>query len=105
MRPSPVRDRTSLGNILVELGHTTDTMIARALMRKERLGDALVAIEAVTPEQLEEALLYQRVYRGEVSGLEACRAHKNKRRRLMADVIDGLRDMARLTNDMAQRLK
>jgi len=99
------RDQAALGNILIELGHTDKQTLGRALMSSAPLGQTLLGWKAITPEQLQEALIYQKVYRGEISPTEASRLHKEKRRALMSDVLEQLRTMAQLTGHLNEKLK
>lgn len=98
-------DQTLLGNILIELGHTNRQTIGRALISKDQLGQTLLRWREITPEQLQEALIYQKVYKGELSPTEASRLHKQKRRALMSDVLKQLRTMAQLTGYLHRKLE
>lgn len=60
------RDASSLGNILTDLGYCSRDSIRQALKRQGpvKLGRTLLDERIVTPEQLEHALMRQRVLRG-----------------------------------------
>lgn len=99
------RNQAALGNILMELGHADKQTIGRALRCDSPLEQTLLEWDAITPEQLQEAQLYQKVYRGEISATEASRCHKERRRALMSDVLERLRTMAQLTHNLNEQLK
>lgn len=90
-------DPNSLGNILIELGYVTPDTLERAIkIQKSQslLGRILVNMKpeegGITEEQLQEALLEQKIRRRKAKPLEVIKANSEKHTRLVKEVNDQL---------------
>jgi len=87
------KDDSSLGNILIELGHITMVELEKAIaIQKSQslLGSILVNMDAITEEQLEEALFEQRVRRKTARDRDVIAANSKRHHRLVGEVQDKL---------------
>lgn len=74
-------DPYALGNLAVELGYISPSTLEEALkIQKERLGDILVEMKALSREQLVELLFEQKIRRGGVPHGEVIAFESRKRR-------------------------
>lgn len=98
-------DETSIGNILIELGHVTQGQLSEAVevqrSRVPELGGVLIELGFINPEQLDEALLRQRILRGKASKKEITEYERRKRKRASALFIES----ANQTREVAANLK
>jgi hypothetical protein len=84
---NPVTDPTSIGNILVRLGYCSiEAVFAAVAIQAQRapIGEILVEEGEITRDELETALLEQRVERGEATRKE----QSDFRRRLASEIRD-----------------
>lgn len=96
------KDETSLGNILLEFGYVTPEILEQAIkIQKSQslLGSILVNMKpeagGITEEQLEEALLEQKIRRRKAKPLEVIRSNSRRHRRLVDEVQDRLTSLDR----------
>lgn len=78
----PEVDRSSLGNLAVELGYCSEDELRRALrIQNERLplGEILVEIGAIPRDYLDDLLIDQKVQRGEVPRVEVVKHERSKK--------------------------
>ena len=78
----PESDKSSLGNLAVELGYCSDEELRRALrIQNERipLGEILVEIGAISRDYLDDLLVDQKIQRGQVTRLEAMKHERSKK--------------------------
>lgn len=99
-KPAPADDKTSIGNVLLELGLVTRVQLDEALQRQAArapLGAILVEMGAVTDEQLEHALAHQALRRGDRKAAERVLAAEGKTLRKATDDFTQLAALARET--------
>jgi hypothetical protein len=104
------RDASSLGNILVDLGYCSRDDINIIVNNPARsitslLGERLVRADIITREQLEHALMRQRVLRGQEDPGALKRYGTEGRRRAFGEIALRLRDVADSAGLLAQKLK
>lgn len=92
-------DQTSIGRILIEFEYITpeDLEVAiRVQKSKAPLGRILVDdMKVITEDQLEEALLEQKIRRKKASLKEMSRFHSKRNGRMVSEVRDVLQCLAR----------
>ena len=97
-------DETSLGNILVALGHITRAQLDEAVgvqrSRVPEIGGILVELGFITQEQLDEALLRQRILRGKAKPREVTEFERAKRIRASQSFMES----AKQTREVATNL-
>jgi hypothetical protein len=96
------KDDTSLGNILLEKGYVSEDALERAIrIQKSQslLGRILVNMGpdsgGITEEQLEEALLEQKIRRKKAKASEVIKANSKRHDRLVEEVQDQLTSLDR----------
>lgn len=101
------RDRTSLGSILKDLGYCSEADLNAVLDTPSdlQLGRQLFEAGAVTTEQLEHALMRQRVLRGELDPGELKRYGTGHRRKAVAEVTDRLQHIAESAGLLASKVR
>ena len=103
------RDQSSLGNILVALGYCSRNVVHDMLAKQAKttplLGELLVGDNVITNDQLEHALLRQRVLRGEEDPLALKRFGSERRREAIGEVASRIRHVADSANLLAQKAK
>jgi len=89
------RDRTSLGNVLLELGYCTQADVAAALQEQceTPLGERLLDSNAITTRQLQHALLWQQVLRGQAD-TALLQPYGSEQFRAIDEVVGRLRHIA-----------
>lgn len=109
-------DHSSLGNILVDLGYCSRLQVHEAVGKQlsteewcvaalPRLGRLLVDDAIITTEQLEHALLRQRVLRGQSDPSELKRYGTSTRNSAIGEVVERFRGVAESAGVLAQKLK
>ena len=95
-------DPNSLGNILIEFGYVTPDVLEKAIkIQKSQslLGRILVNMKpeegGITEEQLEEALLEQKVRRRKARPLDVIRSNSKRHSRLVEEVDEQLTSLER----------
>lgn len=101
------RDRTSLGNILKDLGYCTEADLDAVLDTPSdlQLGRQLLDAGAVTVEHLEHALMRQQVLRGEMDPGCLKRYGTGHRRKAVAEVTDRLQNIAESAGLLAAKAR
>lgn len=108
-RKKAQKDRSSIGHVLVDLEYCAPQDIIDVLEEQigqmPRLGQMLLDRGMVTKEQLEHALLRQRVLRGESDPAELARYGAEKRREALSEMTDKLRAIAKTADVLAGKLQ
>jgi hypothetical protein len=99
------KDRTALGAILVELGHMSRDELEKAIAVQKTqipLGRILVdELKVITEDQLEEALLEQKIRRKTAKLKDISKFHGERNRRLVDDLKEQLHCMVEKRNAVA----
>jgi hypothetical protein len=96
------KDESSLGNILITLGYVTPEQVKNAIEIQKMqapIGEILVRMKAITREQLEEALMLQKVNRGEATIREEGQLYRTQKKRLLGEVVDCLQETTSMTQE------
>ena len=107
-RVPPEKDEASIGNLAMELGYITPTVLVEALrVQKKRilLGEILVKMEAITREQLEELLFEQRLRRDQASKIEIITHERKKMRRQFQELGSVFKDATCHANKFVATVK
>lgn len=76
---------TSLGNVLLDLGHISRDDLKQALeiqkSKAPRIGEILIELELATEDQVYEAVLKQKMLRGKASDREITDFHRHLRKK------------------------
>jgi len=101
------RDITSLGNILIDLGYCTEAQKIAAIREQSTsmplLGRLLVDKGVIDQEQLEHALLRQKVLRGHTPPSALKAYGTQKRRHMLNEVKEALNKIANSTRSFANK--
>ena len=101
-------DMTSIGNILVDLGYITPEQLEEAITiqkSQKMLGEVLVEeMEAITPDQLDEALLEQQLRRKKIKRSEVLKLHDKKRRRLITKVNESAKQLTDASDKITMKM-
>jgi hypothetical protein len=102
-KPQASDDPTALCNILLGLGWANQEKIKRALDTKgDRLiGGLLVEQKVITLDQLEDALLRQRMARGKISQKEMTAIQIGRTVKMQSRVTDSFKELAVLGRSVA----
>lgn len=97
---NPVKDPTSIGNIMVRLGFLSSNELKAYVKEfkettEKRIGEFLVEREVITEEQLESALIRQQLLRGDREALRIIMQRTTVRHERIGNVIDELDIMAK----------
>lgn len=91
-------DKNSLGNILLDLGYISSDDLEKAIRIQRsqmKLGQILVReLEVLTEEQLEEALVEQRIRQGKARHRETAAHYSQKKKQLVRQIETGLDKLA-----------
>jgi hypothetical protein len=107
-------DRSSLGNIRVDLGYCSRPQVHQAVAEQSEaeqfdvdlpLGRLLIDANIITQDQLEQALLRQRVLRGQSDPNELKRYGTGGRIDAFGKVADRFRGLAESAGMLAQKAK
>jgi len=102
------RDAASLGNILIRKSYTTqeriDAAVRRQLEAAPPMGEILVEMGAITREQLEDALVEQKILRKEVSDETACEYRMAQNARQVEAIKEGFLQVTELSGAVAAKL-
>lgn len=105
---SAQNDKTSIGNVLLDLGLVTTEQLSKALNIQEaqspELGTILIDLGAIDKTQLEFALLKQKELRGDASTREVIRLHRLERRSLIKSVTNEMDALTKLSSDYADKM-
>lgn len=103
------RDHTSVGRILLDLGYCDpkdlDAALADQAERMPRLGEMLIHRDVITSEQLEHALLRQRVLRGQSDPSELKRYGATARKQALSELTVRLRAVADSAAGLAAKVR
>lgn len=103
------KDHTSLGRILLDLGYCEpkdlDEVLADQTERMPQLGQILLHRGTITTEQLEHALLRQRVLRGQSDPSELKRFGSNVRLKALNEMTVRLKAVAESAAGLAAKLR
>lgn len=103
------KDRTSLGRILVDLGYCEpkdlDVALADQAERMPQIGQILIHRDVITEEQLEHALLRQRVLRGQSDPSELKRYGASVRKQALSELTVRLRAVADSAAGLAAKVR
>lgn len=105
------RDHNSLGNILVDLGYCTEHDIKMTIAKQcngnslQPLGQLLVNAEIITQDQLDHALLRQRVLRGKEDPASLKRFGTSRRIEAFNEIADRFKDVAKTSTLLAEKTR
>ena len=103
------KDQSSLGNVLVDLGYCSrpdvHDVLEKQLDTMPLLGELLVSQNVITSDQLEHALLRQRVLRGEEDPQSLKRYGAERRRKAFDEVATRFRTVADSAGLLAEKAK
>lgn len=111
LRTRAQKDRNSLGNILVDLGYCTEHDIKIALARQcngdrlKPIGELLVNAEVIARDQLEHALLRQRVLRGKEDPTSLKQFGTARRNQAFHEIAERFRDVANTSTLLAKETR
>lgn len=101
-------DKTSLGNILVDMGYITSEQLEEAIKiqkSQKLLGEVLVdEMKAITSDQLDEALFEQQLRRKKIRRDEILKLHAKRRRRLLIRVDESAKRLSEASEQVAVRM-
>ena len=101
------KDKTSLGNILIAMGFITSDQLEKAIaiqLQKVALGEILVQAETITRKQLAEALMQQRIDRGEASVREELTYYRRRKHSLVTEIVSGLKKVTETSESITKKL-
>jgi hypothetical protein len=105
---SAATDETSLGNILVGMEAITREQLKEAIevqrARVPEIGGILVELGHITQEQLEEALLKQRIMRGKAKPREVTDFERHKRKKASEAFLSSVRQTVDVASDLKRSL-
>jgi len=106
-------DETSIGNILVDLGFITQEDLDRAIeiqRRQAPIGEILTQMRrddgspVLQREQLDIALMKQKIARGEAGHREELSFYRSHTRQMISEFSEQIRSAAEVTTTLAQKL-
>lgn len=102
------KDKSSLGNILLELGYCTEESLRDVVMEQMEanplLGKLMVIKGVINRNQLEHAIIRQRVLRGEADPMELKRFGHIQRRDAIKKMADRLETTAQSADALAHKV-
>jgi len=102
------RDKSSIGNILIDMGLVTEKVLDEAVQLQkdsQMLGQILIQMKVITEVNLKEALLEQKIRRKKASLGEIHKTYSKKRRQILKEVNGGFEKVVQQTNKLILELE